>query len=165
VTFRRPLAAAALAAAPLAALPAGAPAAVRGHDRLEVAVVREINAVRAREGLRPLRLSGRLARVAERHSSDQLRRDRLTHTSGDGTSAATRVRRATRARGVGETVAFLPSPAGARAAAIVGLWLDSPAHRAALLTRGYRRIGVGRREGALGATAGTIVTANLATRR
>lgn len=41
---------------------------------------------------------------------------------------------------------------------IVDLWLRSPAHRAELLSRGYRRVGVGLATGA----AGTIVTADFA---
>ena len=165
MTFRRPLAAAALAAAPLALLPAGEAAAARGHDRAEVAVVRAINAVRARQGLSALRLSTRLARAADRHSVEQLVHGKLSHRSANGTSASTRVRRAARVGGVGETLAFLPAGTAAEAADVVRLWLGSPSHRAALLTPAYRRIGVSRREGALGPAAGTVVTANFATRR
>jgi uncharacterized protein YkwD len=164
VTFRRPLAAAAALAAPVAVAPAAPAAARAGHDRLEAAIVREVNEARADHGLRALRPSPRLARVAGRHSGDQLRRGALSHTSLSGASPALRVRTLTTARGVGETVAFLPGGA-VRAARVVRLWLASPPHRAALLRPAYRRIGVGRVPGALSGRAGTVVTANLATAR
>ncbi len=164
MTFRRPLAAATVLAAPMVAVPASPAGAGAGHDRLEVAVVREINEARTREGLRALRRDGRLARVAERHSGEQLRRGSISHTSLTGASPGLRVRRLTRARAVGETIAFLPAGT-ARAARIVRLWLASPSHRAALLTPRYRRVGVGRRVGALGRSTGVVVTANFATAR
>ncbi len=164
MTFRRPLAAATVLAAPMVAVPVAPASPAQGHDRLEAAIVREINLTRAREGLRALRPSARLARVADHHSADQLQRGGISHTSLAGLSPALRVRRLTRARAVGETIAFLPGSA-ARAAHVVRLWLASPPHRAALLTPRYRRVGVGRRGGALGRTTGTVVTANFATAR
>ncbi len=164
MTFRRPLAAATALAAPMVAVPAPPASAAKAHDRLEAAIVREINAVRSREGLRALCASRPLARVASRHSREQLRRGAISHTSLGGSSPALRVRGATRAQAVGETIAFLPGSA-ARAAQVVRLWLASPPHRAALLTPTYRRVGVGRGTGRLGASAGTVVTANFASAR
>jgi len=160
VTFRRPLAAATLLAAPMVAVPAAPATAARSHDRLEAAIVHEINVVRGQQGLRALRLSPRLARVADRHSGDQARAGRIAHTSTGGASAVRRLRGATRARAVGETLAFLPGAAAARD--VVRLWLASPGHRAALLSRSYRRVGVAQRAAWVGGSAGTVVTANFA---
>ncbi len=163
MTFRRPLAAVSLLAAP-AVVPVAPAVAAPAHDRLEAAVVREINVARSREGLRALRPSRALARAAARHSGEQVRRGRISHTSARGASPALRVRRLTRARGVGETIAYLPGTA-ARAAHVVRLWLASPPHRAALLGPAYRRVGVGRVTGRMRASTGTVVTANFAPAR
>lgn len=141
-----------------AALPAVLPKeaiAGSGHDRLERAIVREVNDVRANAGVRAVRASGALARAASRHSSTQLRRNSLSH-SGLGQ----RVRRYTNARTVGETIAW--TQGRARASRVVQMWMSSPSHRAQLLSSSYRRIGVGRRTGRLGGSRGTMITANLA---
>jgi uncharacterized protein YkwD len=164
VTFRRPLAAASVLAAPVVCVPVAPATAAPAHDRLEAAIVREINVVRSREGLRALRPSRALARAAARHSGEQVRRGRISHTSLRGASPALRVRRLTRARAVGETIAYLPGTA-ARAAQVVRLWLGSPPHRAALLGPAYRRVGVGRVAGRMSTSTGTVVTANFATAR
>jgi uncharacterized protein YkwD len=163
VNSRRLMAAVPMVALPLAA-PAAAPAA-SPHDRLERAVVQHINAERARYHLPPLRSSPRLARVASRHSADQLRHGRLSHATGRGTPFAVRLARVTRARKVGETIAWMSRSRQVGAARFVRLWLSSPRHRAQLLDPSFRRVGVGRRRGRMGTTRGTIVTADFATRR
>ena len=146
------------------AAPAAAPAAPT-HDPLERAVVRGINRERGKLGLRPLRASRPLARIASRHSADQLRHARLSHDAGDGTPFPVRLARVIRARRVGETVAWLAGASPGGPAGVVGLWLQSPPHRAQLLDPAFRRVGVGRRRGKLGALPGIVVTADFATRR
>jgi len=147
----------------LAAQPAHATAA-RGHlDRGERKVIRIVNRIRARHGLRRMRASRSLGRAAAAHSSDMLRRDFLGHASSDGTSMSSRVRRYTGARWLGESIAALSGRGTARRA--VRMWMRSPPHRAVLLAPEGRRIGVGRRRGRLGSARRTVFTADLASRR
>jgi uncharacterized protein YkwD len=58
---------------------------------------------------------------------------------------------------VGETVAWMPRRARHVARRVVRAWLRSPAHRDALMSRAFRRIGVARHRG----RTGTFVTAEL----
>jgi uncharacterized protein YkwD len=155
-----------LAAVALAAhLPAAPRAAA--DPRLgpsERSMVRHVNDVRARQGVRPLRVSRALGRAADRHSRDMLRRDFFDHRSSDGTPFERRVRRYADARRVGEMLAALGRRRGG-AAAVVRLWMDSPPHRAILLDSGFRRIGIARRWGRLGSAKQAVVTADLASAR
>src|SRR5215210_8386708 len=77
-------------------------------DRVERKVIRIVNRIRARHGLRRLKASRPLAVAATQHSGDMLRRDFLSHASSDGTAMADRVRRYTGARRwIGESIAAL----------------------------------------------------------
>jgi uncharacterized protein YkwD len=75
-----------------------------------------------------------------------------------------RVRRYTSARWVGENIGVV-SARGSSAARIVRMWMRSPGHRAVLLSRSSRRIGVGRGTGSVGSMRGAVYTANLASLR
>jgi uncharacterized protein YkwD len=106
-----------------------------------------LNAERARHGLRPLRLHTRLSRAARGHSQDMARRDYFDHTSPTGTDFVDRVRKAGYLRGarrwqVAENIAWgtgsLSTPR-----AIMKAWMDSPGHRANILTGSFREIGIG----------------------
>jgi uncharacterized protein YkwD len=54
---------------------------------------------------------------------------------------------------VGENLAW----AAGQARKIVGLWLNSPEHRANLLRPGYRTVGVGARKGTFDGVSGALV--------
>ena len=140
------------------AAPASAEATSR-HDRVERSIIRHLNAIRARHGLRPLWTSRGLAAAADAQSANITRMRSLTH----GSDMSGRVRRYVRARGVGETIAYLPAGARSQAARIVKMWMRSPSHRATLLSPGFRRVGVGRRRGFVGGTHAIVYTADLAT--
>lgn len=127
--------------------------------------MRILNRERRKRGVRGLRLSPRLAVVARNHTLDQLRTDRLDHTSSDGTPAALRIRRVVRARASGETIAFASRGTGSGARTIVRMWLRSPAHASVLLSPRFRRIGIGRQKGRLGSAPGVVVTADLTSRQ
>ena len=145
----------------IAAVPAGAAGPRLG--RTERAIVRAIDRHRADAGLRALRTSRPLSRAADAHSRDMLAADYFAHSSSNGTSFATRIHRYTRARAVGETLAMLSRCRGRRAAhTIVSMWMHSSMHRAILLTRGYRRVGVALRRGRLGSRRACVVTADFA---
>ena len=126
-------------------------------DRGERAVVRAINRSRAAHGLRAMRANRRLARAADVHSRSMLRSDYFSH----GAFSA-RVRRYVSYRRIGETIAMRTR---CSARGFVRMWLNSPPHRAVLLSRSYRRVGVGRRVGRLGARRACLVTADFASRR
>ena len=133
-------------------------------DRTERKVVKLVNKYRAKHGRPHLRVSRRLNRVADRHSRDMARHNFFAHSSRDGTAASTRVRRSTRARAVGENLAFLSSRRGA-ARRVVNMWIRSDGHRAVMLSSSFRRIGVGQRSGRLGGNWGSHFTADFASRR
>ncbi len=139
---------------------AAAPAAQAGSPRLdrgERTVIRAINRARASHGLRRLLTGRRLARAADAHSRNMLRADFFSHGS-----FAQRVRRYVRYRSIGETIA-MTSRCSART--VVRMWLNSPSHRAVLLSSRFRRVGVGRRLGRLGSGRACLVTADFASRR
>ena len=152
-----------------AALFAGGASAARSEastrlGRSERAVIHLVNDIRGQYGLRRLRGSYGLHRAARRHSRDMLRRNFFGHPSSDGTSFDRRVRRYAKARRVGETLAVLGQRGGA-AATVVRMWMESPAHRAVLLTPGFRRIGVAHAWGFIGGARRMVVTADFASGR
>jgi uncharacterized protein YkwD len=48
---------------------------------------------------------------------------------------------------------------------VVRMWMDSPPHRAILLSGSYRRIGIGKRVGSLGSSKACMVTADFSSKR
>jgi uncharacterized protein YkwD len=121
-----------------------------------------VNERRAAAGLRALTHDRRLARAARRFSATMVRQRFFAHVSPHGSTPAKRARAAGYAGStVGETIGW---GAGALAApaAIVQAWIDSPPHRAILLGRGFRRIGLGAAKGSpSGAGGAATVTADL----
>jgi uncharacterized protein YkwD len=148
----------------LAWQPGAAHAKNAGLDRVERKVVRLVNRIRTHHGLRRLKASRTLAQAASDHTSDMLRADYLSHDSRDGTPMATRVRRYTGARWVGENIAVTSRRRGV-ARRVVRMWMASPSHRAVLLSPKSRRIGVGRARGRLGSAAYSVFTVDFASSR
>jgi uncharacterized protein YkwD len=146
------------------ALPARPPQALAAGARLdstERKVIRLVNQIRARRGLRRLRVSPALARAAGVHSADMLRGGFFGHASGDGTPMSTRVKRYTNARWVGENLAIVRRRrVGANR--VVRMWMNSPGHRRVMLARNSRRIGVGRSTGRIGSVSAAVFTADFA---
>ena len=160
---RVPLAAALLVLLTFTAGIAQRPSVARAEASLEHRVIRLVNAVRVRHGLPRLLTSRRLSRAARAHSADMALRRFFAHESSDGTPMSRRVRRYFPARRVGETLAVVRGsrvPAGR----VVRMWLVSPPHRAIVLDRSFRRMGVGGRRGAHGSGPATLVTADFAGR-
>jgi uncharacterized protein YkwD len=148
---------------------AAAPAAARGGsprlDRGERGIIRAINHQRAAYGLGHVRASGRLNRAADFHSREMLFGNYFAHPSLNGHSMAHRVRRYRRSRRVGETLAMLGGGCRGGGGRVVAMWMASPPHRAVLLSRGYRKVGVARRAGRLNGGRACMVTADFASRR
>ena len=144
------------------AAPAGATAT--RQDSTERSVVKKVNAIRAQHGLRKLRRSFRLTLAADRKAREVVATDTLSHSSPDGTPMPRRVRRYVSARAIGETIGFVPRGRG-QAARIVGAWMSSPSHRAALLSPAFRRVGVSRRKDRMGGGRVSIFALDLASAR
>ena len=144
---------------------AGARGGAERLERAERAVLRAMNAQRRNFGLPPLRASVRLARAADFHTRDMLVRSYFAHTSASGVAFAARIRRFARARAVGETLAMLSSCGAGMPAAVVTMWMNSPPHRAVLLSPSFRRVGIGRRAGRLRGAPACVVTADFGSRR
>jgi uncharacterized protein YkwD len=134
---------------------------------IDSAIVRAINVVRADDGLRPVRLSRTLTRVALGHTRDMLTHQLMTHAASDGTSFAARM--AARLTGlysrVGETIFWEAVEADPTADSIVQAWMDSPPHRAQLLDRRYRAVGVATVTGDYQGTNTLAVTADFGVHR
>lgn len=121
-----------------------------------------INRVRARRGLRPLRLSRRLSRAAAAHSRDMVRRGYFSHTAPGGLTFLARIVRSGYLRGahswiVGENIAWGMSSL-ATPAATLRMWMNSPPHRANLLSPRFREAGIGIATGVPGRPSAPGVT-------
>jgi uncharacterized protein YkwD len=143
-------------------------------NALGAAVTVEVNRTRAAHGLRPLRPNRSLSASARRHSSQMGARGFFDHDSADGTPFWRRIERFYVDHGfsswaVGENI-FWRSPTTIAAATVVRSWLRSPSHRANMLSRTWRDVGVGAvslpsAPGVYGGSAVTIVTIDFGKRR
>jgi uncharacterized protein YkwD len=148
------------------AVPAVASASGARLDQKERAIIRGINHQRANHGLAPVRPSARLARAADYHSWEMLDANYFAHTSRDGGSFDQRVRRYVDKQALGETLAYLGGSCGRGSAhQIVRMWMNSPPHRAILLSSTYRRVGIGKRVGTLGSRKTCMVTADFSSKK
>ena len=125
------------------------------------------NLQRISRGLHPLEANARLQAAAVAHSTEMVDDGYFAHASADGTSFSARIiRDGYVARNpswrLGENLAWatgeLATPAN-----LMDEWMHSPDHRANILTRAYRDIGIGISFG--GADAGLTVTADFGARR
>jgi uncharacterized protein YkwD len=141
----------ALAGAPAASAASCGSASAQPGEASKATIARSticlLNAERTERGLRPLKVNRRLARAATRHAGDMVRRDYFSHDSLSGASFVTRIRRTgylsgPRAWFVGENLAW-GSGDRSSPSAIVDAWMKSPGHRANILQRHFREIGLG----------------------
>jgi uncharacterized protein YkwD len=130
--------AAVLIPAALALVPSTAEAASLRMTVKEESLFNAVNAARARHSLPGVRPDAGLQRAARSHSADMVTRGYFAH--GD---FGRRIRRfGAGERLVGENLAWSIED-GAATRRIVGMWLGSPPHRAVLLRRGFRLLGLG----------------------
>ena len=163
-------------AAPAAAAPGACAAAHSspedvGPSQLEHTVLCLVNRERTSRGLSRLRSNGKLDRAARGHSRHMVRAKFFAHDSPSGASVLERVKRkGYRSDGglmVGENIAW-GSGSYATPAEIVDSWMHSAGHRANILHRGFREIGVGVAKGAprpVGGSPAATYTTNFGTRR
>jgi len=106
-----------------------------------------LNRERRARGMRKLRTNKRLGRAAKGHAGDMVRRDYFAHDSLSGQSFTDRIRRTgymshARSWQVGENIAWGTGERGTPHE-IVNVWMNSPGHRANILQRRFREIGIG----------------------
>jgi uncharacterized protein YkwD len=136
-----------LAALPIAtaALTAHAPSSAQAADKV-AAVIREINAQRAANGLPPVRRNHSLAALARGHSAHMVACRQFSH--GD---FGKRIRHSSWARRRGtwaaaETLAWGTGRRGTPAG-VVAAWMQSPEHRQIVLDPRFHVVGVGQVKG------------------
>jgi uncharacterized protein YkwD len=142
---------------------ANATAAKASKRALVRATLCVLNAERARHRLRPLRLNHKLSRAAQRHSRAMARQKFFSHTSPSGASFVDRIRSTgylsgARSWTVGENIAY---GSGSRSTprSIGSAWMNSPPHRANILSSSFRSIGIGVASGTpVGGGGGTYTT-------
>ena len=151
------LALSALAAAPAAA---GA-AACTGADSDPAAMSRTaanhatlclLNEQRRSHGLRAFKLDGKLGRAASGHARDMVAKRYFAHDSKSGASFGARIKRTgwTRSRRsytIGENIGW-GGGALATPRSMVRAWMGSAGHRANILSRSFRMVGIGIANGA-----------------
>src|SRR6266536_4301386 len=154
--------------------PAGAtvPRRSTSMQSLEAGLLVEVNNLRRSHGLVPLRLSSKLSLAAHQHSTEMAARGYFSHSSADGSHFDRRIARVYPMGGrrywsVGENLLWSSPDVDAPGA--LQMWLNSPEHRANLLTARWREIGLSAvhtvsAPGTFGGREVTIVTADFGTR-
>jgi uncharacterized protein YkwD len=126
--------------------------------------------IRAQHGLPLLKENARLRRAAVGHSSSMVSQRYFDHSGPSGTNMLDRAVDARYVRrdgdwSLGENIAWGTGSA-ATATSIMRSWMASPGHRANILRRSYREVGVGIVTGVpSGGTAGATYTADFGVRR
>ena len=153
--------------------PAALGSSAQQQASLVVALVREINDVRRQRGLRPFITSAKLSAAAAQHTREMGVDGYFEHESYDSTPFWKRIERwypskRWRSWSVGENLLY--SSPDVTASEGVELWMGSPPHRANLLNRSWREIGISAMhfDAAPGEYEGqpvTIVTADFGLRR
>jgi len=161
-------AAAPAAAAPTACQSAAVEPAAANAGEVESTILCLLNRERTSRGLKRLKRNPRLDRAAARHSRDMVARDFFGHVSPSGSTLMTRVKqtgylRSARGWSVGENIGYgtgrYATPRG-----IVDAWMRSSGHRANILRRSFREIGIGLALGAPGQDGGGTYTTDFGTR-
>jgi uncharacterized protein YkwD len=112
---------------------------------LEQGVLTDINVFRTAHHLAPLRLSSALTMSARQHSQEMATDGYFAHESSDGSAFWKRIQRYYTSSpfhywSVGENLLWSSPDVDPQGA--LKLWIDSPEHRANLLTARWREIGV-----------------------
>ncbi len=140
--------------------------------QLQTKLLDQVNTLRTAHGLTRLRLSPALNAAANAHSSEMARVGYFSHNSANGASFFSRIGQFYPQRGfhswtVGENLLWGAPDVGALRA--FKLWLNSPPHRANLLSPRWREIGIGATHstsapGMYGGRPTTVVTADFGAR-
>ena len=131
-------------------LPAASAAASAQHD-----AIAELNAVRHANGLASLRASESLHRSSTRYARQMIHADYFGHASRIAASSAF--------ERLGETLE-LHSGWKADPAQTIDEWMNSPSHRAVLMSSAYRWVGMGVARGKIGSRRVTVWVAHVGAR-
>jgi uncharacterized protein YkwD len=130
---------------------AGSPAQL-GSSKAKRVTLCLLNRERRAHGLRPLRSNSKLARAARSHARDMVAQRYFSHDSRNGASFSARIKRTgwTRARRsytMGENIGWGGGALSTPRAMVRG-WMNSAGHKANILAREFRFIGIGIADGA-----------------
>ncbi len=123
------------------AVPTTAPTKAPSSDTaLEREVLTLVNRVRAENGLSSLTWAEDVAAVARAHSADMIERGFFSHNNPDGLSPFDRLRNSgIFYRTAAENIAYGQSSASA----VMNSWMNSSGHRANILNKNVKELGVG----------------------
>jgi uncharacterized protein YkwD len=140
---------------------------------LQSGVLADLNAIRRAHGLVPLRLSSSLSAAARQHSVEMATRGYFSHDSANGSSFDKRIARyypvsGTHYWSVGENLLW--SSPDVDAANAMNMWMNSPDHRANILSARWRQIGISAVHvdagpGVFGNAPVTVITTDFGVRR
>ena len=139
------LAAAALAPTSVAASAQSPASGAQRQTGLAAALVTTINDVRREHGLKPLATAAKLSKAATQHTREMGVDGYFEHESFDSTPFWKRIARWYPSKNwslwsVGENLVY--SSPSLTASDAVEMWMDSPEHRANVLSRSWREIGI-----------------------
>ena len=131
------------------------PSAAFALDSAEGRAIESLNEIRTSRGLAPLRTSKSLAHSANAYSRRMLAEEFFGHQA--------RIAVSSKFRTAGETLAWhsgrQPGPRRT-----VRRWMNSPPHRAILLSSAFSMVGMGMEQGRLGGRAATMWVAHFGRR-
>ncbi|KAJ9084698.1 hypothetical protein DSO57_1021602 [Entomophthora muscae] len=101
-------------------------------------MLKQVNRLRAKVGAGPLHINQKLMTAALRHSLDQAKSHRMSHTGSDGSDLTTRSSRVNyKYLTIAENVAFNQRSVSE----VMKAWINSPGHYANLVNRQYKDFG------------------------
>ena len=114
------------------------PAKAEGEETTDQ-VLSLVNAARAKQGCAPLQVDAKLSQAAQRESRDMVSKHFFSHTEPDGTTPGARVKDTGYLyQMIGENIEVnTDTPADA-----VTAWMNSPGHRANILTCAFKETGI-----------------------
>lgn len=122
------------------------PAPSTGTAAAEKRAVELLNADRAKNGLPPLKLNSQLTALGQRYAQDMINRNFFSHYNPEGQSPFDRMKQAGISYGyAGENLAINSNVDAAEKS-----FMNSPGHRANILSPNYTEVGVGVRYDAAG---------------
>lgn len=156
-TRRTPLRALAVSASLAACLAAPAAASACGNvhadankasiKQVDTSTICLLNAERRKYGLPPLHLNRKLSLASRRHAHSMASHHYFAHGDFVGRIRKAHYLSGARSWVIGENIAWGSQQLGTPAA-IVNAWMQSPPHRANILSRSFREIGIGVSRGA-----------------
>jgi len=139
---------------------AAGPVAAAERTANEACLFRLINQARTHRALAPLRVHAALRSAALAHSRDMMDRDYFSHSSPSGATCGARALRAGysasggRSWAVAEVIGWGTNTAGAPGA-VFESWMRSASHRAIILDRRWRDVGIGCASGTFTGASGS----------